>query len=300
MPDTMKRIFLPGRRRISPWKRPDRRVSPYSTSLLAPVWCLYAYRHAIRRFAITEIHEKYRSTFLGIFWFLLTPLLYLAAFWLVFGYIIPGREVPWPGLGEGNVAFLSALYSGLIVFWFFSGIIGPATNIIPKNSHLVREIVFPTEMLPWVSTVTASIEMGVHLLLLLLLYVLQFGAIPWTAVAVPLVMLPLAMMLTGFAWMLAAFGARVKDVGQLVQVGVTAMLFLSAVFFPAEQVPEEFRWLFLFNPVARTISDLRNLVFSGTFPDPAGLLVYLLLAYLTMIVGYRIFKRHQPKFPEYL
>lgn len=268
--------------------------------LLAPLRCLYIYRSAIRRFAIKEIETRYRNTYLGLFWFLITPILYLATFTLVFGYIMPGRAAAWGGLGEGVLPFVLGVFCGLMVFWMYAGVATQAAALIPQNRHLVSEIVFPTEMLAWVVTTTALHGLSIHLLFFLVLHVVAYQTLPWLVVALPVVLLPAVFLATGVAWILAAVGAVVRDVGELVQVCVTGLLFVSAVFYPIDVIPEAYRELFLLNPVARTIQDVRLLLFDGRLPDPLTYLVFLLLSYGVMLLGYRTFKRWQPKFSEHV
>jgi len=270
-------------------------------AVLMPVWILYSHWRLIRQFSRREISEKYRQTFLGLFWFVLTPLLYLTAFSLVFGYILPGRRQTWAHLqGTSELDFVVAIFSGLIVYWLFSETVVQSTNLMPRHRNLVTELKFPTEMLMWSSMFTSLFGFFVHLIFFVVLYILWIGPLPWTMLLLPVVLLPLVVMLMGLGWILAAFSALVRDISQLAAVGVTAMLFVSGVFFPATIVPAQYREIFLLNPVARSIDDVRALLFDQSLPVWHELGVYMLVSALVMLLGYRIFKRLQPRFAEHL
>jgi lipopolysaccharide transport system permease protein len=270
-------------------------------AVLMPVWILYTHWRLIRQFSRREISEKYRQTFLGLFWFVLTPLLYLTAFSLVFGYILPGRRETWAHLqGTSELDFVVAIFSGLIVYWLFNETVVQSTNLMPRHRNLVTELKFPTEILMWSSIFTSLFGFFVHLIFFVVLYVLWIGPLPWTMLLLPIVLLPLLVMLMGLGWILAAFSALVRDISQLAAVGVTAMLFVSGVFFPATIVPGQYRELFLLNPVARSIDDVRALLFEQSLPVWHELGVYMLISSLVMLLGFRIFKRLQPRFAEHL
>ena len=79
---------------------------------------LFPWRHAglIRQFATREIAMRYRQSWLGMFWAVLTPLLMLGVYTLVFRHVF---KVRWPGAEETNLAFALRLYAALAVFNFF-------------------------------------------------------------------------------------------------------------------------------------------------------------------------------------
>ncbi len=270
-------------------------------AVLMPVWILFAHWRLIRQFARREISEKYRQTFLGLFWFVLTPLLYLAAFSMVFGYILPGRRETWAHLqGVSEFDFVVAIFSGLIIYWLFSEMVVQSTNLLPRHRNLVTELKFPTEILVWANILTVLFSFFVHLIFFVVLYIFWVGPLPWTILLLPLVLLPLLVLLMGLGWILAAFSALVRDISQLAAVGVTALLFVSGVFFPATIVPEHYRDFFLLNPVARTIDDARALLFDKSLPAWHEMAIYMLVSGLVMLLGYRVFKRLQPRFAEHL
>lgn len=287
-------------RRFIPESLRQTRAWALLRALLMPFYVLYIYRGLIRQFTMRNLNERYRQTILGLLWFVLTPILYLAAFSFVFGYVLPGREATWEHLTGDELGFVVAIFSGLLIFWFFSETTVQSTNLIPGNKNLVKQVRFPTEVLVWSTLFTALFGLMVHLVFFAGLYLWWIGPLPWTVLLVPLAILPLALLLLGLGWLLAAISAPVRDISQLVAVWVTAMLFLSGVFYPAARVPEAFRDYFLLNPVARTIEDFRRLVFERQMLVWEHWAIYLLVAALFMLIGYHVFKRIQPRFAEYL
>ena len=85
----------------------DPEPSPVVLTTLAHPW-----RHGalIRILTWREISGRYRGSLFGSFWSLLTPLLMLGVYTLVFGVILPSR---WPGAeGQGIGMFALRLLAG--------------------------------------------------------------------------------------------------------------------------------------------------------------------------------------------
>jgi len=86
----------------------------------------------------------------------------------------------------------------------------------------------------------------------------------WTVILAPLVLLPLVIISLGFAWMLAALGVFLRDVGQTIGIFTTVMMFMSPVFFPITAMPEQYRPLIMANPLTFIIEQAREVLIWGT------------------------------------
>ena len=102
-------------------------------------------RSLIIQLTKNEISKRYRGSYLGILWSLLSPLLMLSIYTFVFGQVIHAR---W---GEGvtsNGEFAIVLYCGLNIFTIFADAIARAPSLIVTNSNYVKKVIFPLEILP--------------------------------------------------------------------------------------------------------------------------------------------------------
>ena len=104
---------------------------------------------------------------------------------------------------------------------------------------------------------TSRIKYSPHpVLLIAQVYVL--GGIPPTALLLPVVLAPLVLTTVGLTWIFSAFGVYLRDIGQTTVVITTVALFLSPVFYPVTALPEEYRFLFLLNPLTFIIEQARD------------------------------------------
>jgi lipopolysaccharide transport system permease protein len=173
-------------------------------------------------------------------------------------------------------------------------------SLILGNVNYVKKVVFPLEILPAISMGAALFHSLISLLVLLLAFVFFNGYLHWTAVLIPLVLLPLAVLTLGLAWILASLGVFIRDVGQTIGIITTIMLFVSPVFFPVTALPEEYRPLIMANPLTFIIEQAREVLIWGRLPDWSGLLIYTLAASAVAWAGYVWFQKTRKGFADVL
>jgi lipopolysaccharide transport system permease protein len=100
------------------------------------------------------------------------------------------------------------------------------------------------------------------------------------------VWLPFVLLILGFSWFLSSLGVYLRDIGQVVGVSVTALMFLSPIFYPVSALPEGIRsWVFL-NPLTWVISETRNVLLLGGTPNWIAGLSYAGVSIAVLVLGY--------------
>lgn len=211
-----------------------------------------------------EVLGRYRGSMIGLLWSFLNPLMMLLVYTLVFSVMF---KLKWQGGSESRVEFALLVFAGILVFNIFSECVLRAPALIVSNTNYVKKMVFPLEILPWVTLGSVLLHALASLLIWLVFHLLLIGLPPVTALLLPLVLLPLVLFSLGVSWLLAALGVYLRDVGQVTTALTTALMFLSAVFYPASAFPEPYRQLLLLNPLARVIEQTRDVLFWGVVPD---------------------------------
>jgi lipopolysaccharide transport system permease protein len=226
---------------------------------------LWRNRQLIWQMTRREVAGRYRGSLLGLAWSFLNPLLMLLVYTFVFSVVFNSR---WSVSGnESKTDFAIILFAGMIVFGFFSEIVNRAPGLITSNVNYVKKVVFPLEILPWVSLGSVLFHSLVSLIVLLLLQLTVNLSLPWTALFFPLVLLPLIFACMGLAWFLAALGVFVRDIGQITSVFTMVLMFLSAVFYPLTALPEKYQALLQLNPLVLIIAESRNVLIFGNLPN---------------------------------
>lgn len=258
----------------------------------------YAHWGLIRQLAARDVALRYRQSWLGTAWLLITPLLMLAVYTLIFRHVL---NLKWPGSDGGagsDLAFAANLFSGLLVFNFFADCLNRAPRLVLDQPHLVKKVVFPLHILAWTNLLQALVALSVSLSLLVLARWLDGGAPSPALLALPLVWAPLGLLVLGLGWLLSALGTYVRDVGQVVGLLTGVLLFLSPIFFPVSALPAGWQaWLSL-NPLAVVIEQTRGVIMHGAWPDWRALVWLSAACSVVAAAGALFFQRVKSGFAD--
>ena len=207
----------------------------------------------------------------------------------------------WPGaVSDSKLEFAIVLFAGMIVFGIFAECVQRAPGLIVSQPNFVKKVVFPLELMAWTSMGAALFHAAISFLVLVLLMLLTRGGVPWTIVLLPLVLLPLIFLTLGLSWFFSSLGVYVRDVNQVLSVAVTALMFLSPLFYPSSALPENLRWLATMSPIAFTIEQTRDVLVFGRIPQWSTLATYLLIAFVVMWLGFAWFQKTRRGFADVL
>lgn len=269
-------------------------------------WPLVRHLGLATQLARREVVGRYRGAVLGILWSLLTPLLMLAVYTFVFGVVFKSRWTPPLDIAGGTAAqsstaeFAVVVFAGLIVFQIFGEVINRAPSLVLSNANYVKKIVFPLEILPLVAVGSALFHAAVSLLVLFGFMLAVYGAIPLTALWLPVVLVPYCLLILGLGWFLAAFGVYYRDIGQFLGTLVTALMFLSPIFFPLSALPEWIQPWVALNPIVFPVEETRNVLIWGKTPDFLALALYMGVALVVAVLGYLWFQKTRKGFADVL
>lgn len=257
-------------------------------------------KHKELTFNLTRraIVNRYKGSFLGLAWSFLNPVIMLTIYTFIFSVVFKAK---WgTGSNESKMDFAIILFVGLIVHAIFAECINSAATLIQSNVSYVKRVVFPLEILPLVSLLTAIFHGIISLMVLLLVFVITYGKLYLTVFLAPIVFLPLAAGTLGVAWIIAALGVYIRDIGQTTIVITTVMLFVSPVFFSVSALPHTFQKWIYFNPLSFIIEEMRAVVIWGNLPNWTGLGVYYVISFLVLWSGFWIFQKMRKGFSDVL
>lgn len=246
--------------------------------------------HLTRR----DISSRYKGSILGIAWSFFTPLFMLAVYTFVFSVVFESR---W-GQKENHAQFALVLFAGMIVINLFNEVLSRAPSAVISNVNYVKRVIFPVEVLPLIITLTASFNALLSLCVLLGAFLSFNLYVNWTAIFIFPILLPLAILALGLAWILAALGVFLRDVGQTIMIVTMTLTFLSPVFYPLSSVPVKYRDYILANPPTFIIGQAREALIWGGMPDWIGLGEYTIFALVVAFAGYAWFQYMRKGFAD--
>lgn len=259
---------------------------------------IWGNREIIRAFVVREVAGRYRGSFGGLLWSMINPLLMLAIYTFVFAVVFKAR---WSSAApEAGPGFAIVLFVGLIIHGLFAECLLRAPRLIIEQANFVTKVVFPLEILPIVTLGVALFHAGVSILMLFVAMVFVGTPLHATALLLPFVLAPLVLFILGLSWFVAALGVYIRDIGQIIGLVTTTMLFLSPVFYPISALPETYRRLVLLNPLTLPIEQSRDVLIWGNIPNWSALAGYYVLALLTASFGYWWFQSSRKGFADVL
>ena len=265
---------------------------------ISPLWIissLISHRELLWAMIKREVVGRYRGSVMGILWSFLHPVLMLAVYTFVFSVIFKAR---WGGGDESKTEFAVVLFAGMIVYSLFAECINRAPTLVISNANYVKKVVFPLEILPWVSLGSALFHMVISLAVWLVFYAMVNLSVNWTVLFLPLVLFPLVMFTMGLSWFLASLGVYLRDVVQAVGIFTTILMFLSPIFFPASSLPIEYRPLIYANPLTFIIEQARDVLVWGKLPDWPLLATYAMAGVIVAWLGFAWFQKTRRGFAD--
>ena len=263
---------------------------------MRPFESLWASRELLIQIVQRDIKSRYRASMFGLFWMVATPLFMLAVYTFVFSVIFKAR---WgDSFGDSKSAFALIIFCGFSVFNIFSEGISSACNVITGNQNFVKKVVFPLEILPVASVLTATTFGLVWMLILLLGIIIFINKLYLSAICLPFILLPLILFTTGIAWFLASIGTFFRDLQHAIGIILQALFFMSPILYPLEMVPESLRPALLLNPLTTIVEQTRGILLFGHWPDWPQLALLTGISLLIFHLGYVWFMKTKRGFAD--
>jgi lipopolysaccharide transport system permease protein len=245
-----------------------------------------------------EISDRYAGQVLGTLWAVGHPLFLMALYVFVFGHIF---KVQIASVQQGRLDYTTYLMSGLVAWLAFQETMMKSCAVISSNASLVKQVVFPFEILPVKSVLASLITQAVSLgaLVIYVAFILR-GRMPAMYLMLPFVFGSQLLALIGMAYVLSAIGAYLRDLKDLIQLLATAGVYLIPAFYLPDWVPPMVKPLLYLNPFSYFIWCYQDVLFFTRFAHPWAWLVTPMLSLLTFYSGYRLFMRLKPHFGSIL
>jgi len=229
---------------------------------------------------------KNEGTWLGVLWYLLSPVL---TFLLLLG-IFQDR------LGHNIPNYPLYLLLGIILFNYFQKISSESVTIIRGNSGTVKAINFPKESLIY-SVILKTIFSHIFEIFILIIFLIIFGVPIKMMVFYPLIIFFLSIFALGAGLILASLGTYFFDLANIWGFASKLIWLATPIFYSIGGQTKLF-YLNLFNPMYYFITLARDLIIYTRMPDPWILFGALGYSLLFLLIGLFIFKKLKVKFAE--
>jgi lipopolysaccharide transport system permease protein len=276
-------------------------------SLLSPKHHLLAFRdlvglltrHRQLTWALTEreIRDRYAGQIFGAVWTVGNPVLLMLIYVWIFRYVFPSTLY-----GTQELPFDQTTYimSGMIPWLTVSEIMSKGPTVITSHSNLVKQVIFPIEILP-VKVALACFASQLFATLLLMLYViLGYHTLPVTYGLLPLLFFVQFLGMVGIGYVLSSVGTYFRDLKDFVQLFLAAGLFLVPVLYHPKMMPKSVLVVLSLNPFTHMVLCFQDACYFGRFEHPWSWLIFYTFSLGSFYCGYRIFRKLKTAFGNVL
>ena len=248
--------------------------------------------------AATDFKLRFYGSVLGYVWTLARPFLFFGVIYLVFSEIA--------GLDANVKNYGVYILFGLVLFQFFGETTGNCVRCLATRESLLRKMRFPRLVIPLSVVVTAILNLA-GTLAAALIFAIAAGVYPsWSWLALPVIILLVGAFATGVGLLLSALFVRYRDVAPIWEVASQMLFYVSPILYVTTLVPEQYREVYLMNPLATLLTEMRVAVVDPSAPHawdlggPVAMLVAGAIVVVSVVLGFYVFNRQAPRIAEEL
>ena len=263
-------------------------------AFVVPSRSLWRNRKLIGSMVRRDILSRYRGSFGGTLWTFLNPLLLMATYFFVFGVVLRTQF----GADTSRTGFVLYFLAGMLPWVAFSEALGRAPYVIPEYRTFVKKIIFPLGTLPINLVISGAVTEMIGLVIFAIGLFAVRGAIPASVAWLPLLLIPQILFTAGLAWILAATGVYIRDLGQVTGYLLTLWFFLTPICYPESSLPASALPILRFNPLFVLVRAYRAVFLENQSPSMRGLLGLWIVGSVVAVVGYAWFHRLRKSFAD--
>lgn len=253
------------------------------------------HRELIFSIARREVANQYIGSVLGFIWTFIHPLVLIFVFWIVFS--VGFRVQP-----SNNVPFVVWLTAGLAIWFAFADIVGGSVGAVVANVHLVKKMVFPSEILPVVKVVSSTITHVIFLAVLAGLILLQdMSFSPYFLQAV-YYFICMAVLALGIGWTVAALNVFLRDIGHVVALVLQIGMWATPILWDIAIMPPKVQMVLKLNPMFYVVQGYREsfIYFVPFWHHPLLTGYFWLVTLAFLFTGVWVFSKFKPQFADVL
>jgi lipopolysaccharide transport system permease protein len=254
-------------------------------------------RHDVHQFielllAMTEkeLRARYKHTVFGFFWLVANPVLQMLVIGFVFTFF----------MREPIKNYYFYLFTGLLIWNFFSLSLTKATPSIVFERALIKKAAFPRSVIP-LSIILSNL---IHLILAQVLFLSPVLFLHTLSVvsllAVPVAYVLLVLFTVGFSLLGCALNVRFRDINFFVQAILIIWFYATPIMYSFFIIPHRFIWLWRLNPMTSILQLFQYGFIASPAPGPAMLTINITLILTTFFIGVWVFRRESRNFDDWV
>lgn len=198
----------------------------------------------------TDFKLRYQGSILGYAWSLLKPLLLFVILYVVFVYFLK--------IGKDIEHFPVYLLLGIVLWNFFTEMTVQSLGSIVGRGDLIRKIRIPRWMIVFSSSISASINLALSLVVVGIFMVINQVPITASIFMLPIYLIMIYVLALGCSLFLAAAYVKFRDLSYIWEIILQAGFYATPIIYPLQMIKNEtIEKILLLNPMAQAIQGAR-------------------------------------------
>ena len=252
---------------------------------------LWAYRELLYFLTWRDVKVRYKQTFLGIAWAVIQPLFTMIIFTLFFGRLA-GLDAR-----TGGIPYPLFAYAGLLPWTFFSNALTSSGNSLVGSANLITKVYFPRMIVPGAAVAAGLIDFAIGFAMLVPLMVYYRVSLTLNLIMLPVLVLLITILATAVGMWLSALNVKYRDIRFALPFLIQLWMFVSPIIYPANILPQRWRWLLDLNPLTGIIEGFRSALFGQPF-NWTSLAISAVLTLVTLVYAAFSFSRVERRFAD--
>lgn len=251
------------------------------------------YKNLLAELTRKNVKLKYRNSWLGIFWSFLQPLLNMAVLAVVFGSIFGGNR-------KGIVCYPVYLFTGRLVYEFFSTSTKQAMISFRKNAAIIKKVYVPKYMYPLSSILSSFVTFSISLICFACVWIFfkltgfSHGSqlhLTWHVLLFFIPMLTVLIFSTGVGLILSVLQVFFKDIEYIWEVFLRLLFYIIPCIYTMETIESSklLTYVIKINPLYSFIELFRDVVLYNQIFNVKHLIYAFCVSIITLMLGVIIF-----------
>jgi len=195
-----------------------------------------------------EIKSKYKLSLLGVFWIVLNPIIQMVVIGFIFKFFTLLR----------TENYLLYLFSGLVVWNFFSSSVSRSTPAVVNERFLLKKAIFPRETIVIAIILSNFVQLLISILLMVPMIFMTGIKINLLALwYLPICLISLLLFTLGCCLIFASLNVKYRDTNFAINFLMSIWFYATPVIYVLAMLPNKVsRWLYL-NPMTGLLEFFR-------------------------------------------